>query len=159
MSDEFSRSERRIAALLLLVTIIGAAWHTIEELRPPPPPLRLTRGSPESDLPAPFDLNGPPEGIVYSGEEQELTGPIDIGAADEEMLTRLPGIGPVLARRIVEWRACRVVPWRIDDLLEVTGIGPAKLEMLRPFAVIDTASRDTTSTEAPQVSESGGKWR
>jgi len=41
----------------------------------------------------------------------------------------LPGIGPVLARRIVEGRPYA----RVEDLLKVKGIGPATLERLRPY--------------------------
>ncbi|MFC1628751.1 ComEA family DNA-binding protein [Gemmatimonadota bacterium] len=159
MTDEFTRPERRIAILLLVVTAIGAGWHTIEELRPPPLPVRLERGTSGSDSMATFDLNGSGEGIVYSAEEQELTGPIDLRAADVETLTRLPGIGPVLARRIVEWRTLRTGSWQVDDLLEVTGIGPAKLDLLRPFAMIDAGALDSTVTAVPDKRGIGGKWR
>jgi len=159
MTDEYSRPERRIAILLLVITAIGAGWHTIEELRPPPLPVRLVRGISEFDSMATFDLNGSREGIVYSAEEQELTGPIDLMVADEETLTRLPGIGPVLARRIVEWRTLRSGSWQVEDLLEVTGIGPAKLDLLRPFAIINEGTPDSTVTVIPDQPGIGGKWR
>ncbi len=159
MTDEFTRPERRIAILLLVVTAMGAGWHTIEELRPPPLPVRLVQGTPEFDSMATFDLNGSREGIVYSAEGQELTGPIDLMVADEETLTRLPGIGPVLARRIVEWRTLRTGSWQVDDLLEVSGIGPVKLDLLRPFAMIDADAPDSTVTTAPDQPGSRGKWR
>jgi len=159
MTDTFSRPERRIAILLLVITAIGAGWHTIEGLRPPPPPVRLVRGISESDSLATFDLNGSREGIVYSAEEQELTGPIDLMVAGEETLTRLPGIGPVLARRIVEWRMLQTGPWQVEDLLEVTGIGPAKLDLLRPFAMIDDGAPDSSGIVIPDQPGIGGKWR
>ncbi len=159
MTDKFTRPERRIAILLLVVTAIGAGWHTIEELRPPPLPVRLVRGALEPDSSASFDLHGPQEGIVYSAEEQALTEPIDLRVADEETLIRLPGIGPVLARRILEWRTLRQGPWQVDDLLEVTGIGPAKLALIRPFAMTDAGAPDSTVTAGLNQPGSGGKWR
>ncbi len=153
MTDRFTRTERRVAIALLVVTALGAVWNTVEELRPPPPPLRLIRGALKADSTDTFDLNGQPEGIVYSSGEPELTGPIDLRTADEETLTLLPGIGPVLARRIAEWRDAREGPWQVDDLLEVSGIGPAKLAQLRPLVV----TGPTSAAEAgPDSTEPAG---
>ena len=167
MHDRFSRPERRIAIALLVAAALGVVWHTVEELRPPPPPVRLTRGAIAADSTASFDLNAPPEGIVYSPGEQELIGPIDIGVADEATLVLLPGIGPVLARRIVAWREARSAPWQVDDLLEVSGIGPAKLALLKPLVRAGPVVPDSTGTGIPEPGSStgrdgpgtGGKWR
>jgi competence protein ComEA len=58
------------------------------------------------------------------------------GAADFELL---PGVGPTLARRIVEHRAARG-PFRVaEDLLQVRGIGPRTLERLRPLLAFEAA--------------------
>ena len=57
---------------------------------------------------------------------------VDINTAEVGALEGLPGIGPSLAASIVEHRD-RVGPFqRVDDLDNVSGIGPAKLEQLRP---------------------------
>lgn len=61
---------------------------------------------------------------------------IDINQADESRLESLPGIGPSLAAAIVEHRE-REGPFRsVDELLDVAGIGPAKLAQLRPRASV-----------------------
>lgn len=62
---------------------------------------------------------------------------IFLNAAGERELESLPGIGPVLARRIVAQRM-RDGPYRrLEDLLRVEGIGPRLLERLRPLVVIE----------------------
>lgn len=58
--------------------------------------------------------------------------PLDINAVSETELQRLPGIGPAMAKRIVEARPFTSV----DDLDRVKGIGPATMEKLRPFVMV-----------------------
>lgn len=60
-------------------------------------------------------------------------GPLDPNTASAAELEALPGIGPVLARRIVEHRRAHGRFERLEDLLEVQGIGPRMLERLRPL--------------------------
>jgi competence ComEA-like helix-hairpin-helix protein len=56
--------------------------------------------------------------------------PVDLNTADEATLETLPGVGPALARRIVEARKQR--PFEsVDDLIRVRGIGPATVRRLR----------------------------
>jgi competence ComEA-like helix-hairpin-helix protein len=58
--------------------------------------------------------------------------PLDPNLASAAELEALPGIGPALARRIVEDRAANG-PFRTpDDLLRVRGIGPRLLDRIRP---------------------------
>ena len=56
---------------------------------------------------------------------------IDINAAGADLFMSLPGIGEVLAGRIVEYREERGPFASVDDLTKVQGIGPATLERLR----------------------------
>ena len=58
---------------------------------------------------------------------------ISINTASAPELERLPGIGPVLAQRIVEYREQNGPYQRLEDLLEVEGIGPSKLEGLQEY--------------------------
>lgn len=60
-------------------------------------------------------------------------GGVDINTASAEELASLPGIGPALARRIVEWRTANG-PFRDAEALDaVPGIGPATVARLRPL--------------------------
>jgi competence protein ComEA len=58
-------------------------------------------------------------------------GPVNLNSATAEQLDALPGIGPSTARAIIEWRTQHGRFKRVDDLLNVRGIGPAKLDALR----------------------------
>ena len=58
---------------------------------------------------------------------------IPVNTAPASELQKLPGIGPKLAEAIIEYRT-RSGPFeRVDQLLEVRGIGPAKLGRIRPL--------------------------
>ena len=60
---------------------------------------------------------------------------VDVNRADTVALQALPGVGPALARRIVQAR--EESRFRgVEDLLRVRGIGPATLERLRPLVTV-----------------------
>jgi competence protein ComEA len=61
---------------------------------------------------------------------------IDLNSATEQELMRLPGIGPQVAARIVQHRDEHGAFASVDDLLDVRGIGPKKLEAVRPFVTV-----------------------
>jgi competence protein ComEA len=59
------------------------------------------------------------------------SGPIDLNTADEAALDGLPGIGPTTAAAIVEHRTRIGRFTSVDQLLDVRGIGEAKLDAIR----------------------------
>ncbi|ULE31912.1 ComEA family DNA-binding protein [Mycobacterium sp. IDR2000157661] len=59
------------------------------------------------------------------------TGSIDLNTATAEELDTLPGIGPVTAAAIVAWRDANGKFASVEQLADVDGIGPARLEKLR----------------------------
>ncbi len=65
---------------------------------------------------------------------------LDLNTATAQELEALPGIGPVLAQRIVAYRA-QYGPFRtVEDLLAVRGIGPVLLEKIRPYVYVSLAT-------------------
>ncbi|MGC1511969.1 MAG: helix-hairpin-helix domain-containing protein [Acidimicrobiales bacterium] len=58
---------------------------------------------------------------------------IDLNTATAEQLDTLPGIGPATARSILEERRRKGRFGSVDDLLDVRGIGEAKLAEIRPL--------------------------
>lgn len=68
--------------------------------------------------------------------EKESPQKIDINLAESWLLEALPGIGEVLAQRIVDYRS-ENGPFRtVEDLLKVNGIGSATLEQIRDFITV-----------------------
>jgi comEA protein len=62
--------------------------------------------------------------------------PINLNTATAEQLEAIPGIGPVLAQRIIEYRQTHGRFQSVDELLEVRGIGSKRLENMRPYVVV-----------------------
>lgn len=56
---------------------------------------------------------------------------VSLSSATEEQLDTLPGIGPVTAKKIVDWRTTHGPFASVDALDAVPGIGPARIEQLR----------------------------
>lgn len=71
-----------------------------------------------------------------SGGSTPGGGVVNINTAGAAELEALPGIGPALAARIVEYRDGHGPFASVDDLTDVPGIGPAKLEALRSQATV-----------------------
>jgi competence protein ComEA len=59
------------------------------------------------------------------------TGPLDLNSATLDQLQNLPGVGPVLAQRIVDWRTDNGRFTSVEELQEIDGIGEQRLEDLR----------------------------
>ncbi|HET9242892.1 MAG TPA: ComEA family DNA-binding protein [Gaiella sp.] len=56
---------------------------------------------------------------------------VSLAVATVEQLDELPGIGPVTAQKIVDWRSTHGPFRSVEDLDAVPGIGPARIEQLR----------------------------
>lgn len=127
------RERGRFAAVDDLNAVHGIGDRTLEKIRP-------WVAVPAPDEPAPTEPvverleRKPTVEPVRSGKLRPGDPPIDVNAASEEELQRLPGVGPVTARKIVAARGVErfKVP---DDLRQVKGIGPKTMEKLRPLVV------------------------
>jgi competence protein ComEA len=61
------------------------------------------------------------------------TGPVHLNGATLEQLDGLPGVGPVTAQKIIDYRTQHGGFGSVDELDAVPGIGPARLADLRPL--------------------------
>ena len=89
--------------------------------------------------PPPAPSPNPPPGVAVtpslSAEATAPSGLIDLNTATRESLETLPGIGPKLAAEIVAYRE-RNPFVSVDDLTNVSGIGPKKLEGVRDLVTV-----------------------
>ena len=92
------------------------------------------------DPPAEVDIVPAPTRDTVPGHSEAVAAapsqPLDINAATAAELEGLPGVGPVTAAAIVEYRE-RVGPFRsVEGLDEVTGIGPVKLSRIAHLVTV-----------------------
>ena len=81
----------------------------------------------------------PTQAAATTGPGAEVTGSgglVDLNTATAEQLDALPGVGPVLAQHILDWRSAHGRFDSADQLRDVSGIGPSKFADLRPLVTV-----------------------
>ncbi|WP_074788440.1 helix-hairpin-helix domain-containing protein [Austwickia chelonae] len=78
-----------------------------------------------------------PAGNAPGGKlSSQPAGKVNVNSADAAALDALPGVGPVTARRIVEWRQAHGRFTSMKELQEVPGIGPKLLDQITPLVTL-----------------------
>ena len=120
----------RFARVEDLSGVHGIGDATLGKLRPW---VTVEPGEPRRADPGAGRLSRKPSRSDTRSRSRTLPDPlIDLNTATAAELDRLPGIGPVLAARIVAEREKKPFA-KVEDLRRVSGIGPKKLEALRPL--------------------------
>jgi competence ComEA-like helix-hairpin-helix protein len=119
--------ERRGGLLVVLLLLIGAGWDAWRAFHVPRPPHVV--GHPATAVHDATPPAPPDSARAAPGPEPAL----DLNRAELRDLDALPGIGPVLAARIVEHRRRHGPFHSVEELRAVRGVGPRLLEKLRPL--------------------------
>lgn len=69
-----------------------------------------------------------------AGSDTEGQGLVNINTANATQLTQLPGVGPAIAQKIIDYRTANGSFTSVDDLTKVPGIGAAKLAQIKSHA-------------------------
>ena len=69
-----------------------------------------------------------------AGSDPEGQGLVNINTANATQLTQLPGVGPAIAQKIMDYRTANGPFTSVDDLTKVPGIGAAKLAQIKSHA-------------------------
>ena len=122
-------SDLNLAALLIDASTLEVP--RLDAPRPRNPPqytISGTRALSVGAVPLPSTASAP----VRSSPSTAVMTRINLNTATQAQLETLPGIGPATAQKIIAHRRAR--PFRrVDDLLEVSGIGPQKFSVLQPL--------------------------
>ena len=124
---DWRNAYRTALTLLALVSLAGGVWLIVSP--GPSPGVEITRPAPTATALA------APESAASEPKQTELT---DLNTATASELTALPGIGEVLAARIVEHRNANGPFVRLDQLMAIQGIGPITYERIRPLVRLGT---------------------
>ena len=135
---------------MLLMTILLVAWigwPTSHDVVPSAaPPLSETERQ-ETDVQRQEATPvAPPAQRVTSpvptvGKSRPREGRLDLNRATAEELQNLPGIGPVLAQRVIDQRTAHGLFHTIEDLKDVKGIGKKRMEQLRPLVMVGMGTK------------------
>ncbi len=79
--------------------------------------------------------------VVCAEEKKPPEQKVDINTATVEELAKLPGVGEVIAQRIVNHREKSGKFRKVEELLVVRGISKKKLEKLRPLIAVGEEER------------------
>jgi competence ComEA-like helix-hairpin-helix protein len=139
--EALTPAERRGAAILLCLLALGAGRDLWRATRPLPAPAPVASRD-AVVRPVPPDDGLETDSLASAGGRATPHGSptIDLNSASPSDLDALPGIGPVLAERIVSHRRRHGPFGSPEELLAVRGIGPRLLARLAPHVRVGGSS-------------------
>ena len=135
----FTRLQQRAILFLLVTFTAGCAVLMYRRLQQPPPaaPAIVTQFESLARKSDGDKVEGRAAAGIPSKPERVSPKRIDINRASAVELTALPGIGAVMAKRIVDYRERHGKFRRFEDLNQVHGLGRRRLAALKEWVVIE----------------------
>jgi competence protein ComEA len=85
--------------------------------------------------------------LAFAQKKAPPAKPIDLNTATAEQLQQLPGIGPVTAKSIIDFRKKSGPFRRTADLLAVRGISEGRFKQIQPYVLVTPTKPATTSAK------------
>lgn len=127
----FSVDFMLVVAVLLSIALVGYNAFLLPDYEPPVVTAYRAPNAPAQAGPATETAAG-----VQAEAPADAAFTVNINTADSTELQRVPGIGPAMAQKLLDFRARVGVITDLSQLLEVSGIGEKKLEQFAPYLVL-----------------------
>lgn len=127
--------KKQAISMLTAITLLFAGFTAGFFLGRSYSPSELTLSVPAPLLTTPPETTAPVETETVE-TEPPVTFPIDLNTAGERELTALPGIGEVLAQRILAYREENGPFQAVEELMNVSGIGEKRMEAIWDLVTI-----------------------
>jgi comEA protein len=124
----FTPQETRALIFLVVALLVGSGITLYKRTHPKFAPELILQ---KREILSSSQDNYPPDtGMNMRG--------IDINRANQEQLQLLPGIGPVISKRIVEYRETHGDFKKIEDVIQVKGVGSNTFQRIKDYIAVDT---------------------
>lgn len=130
-------AERRVLQFLIAGFVIGLGVKLARELVASPTKFDYSGTDSTFAARSAIRVEIPAEKDEPPAKPEEPAGPVHVNRASKEELMSLPGVGEVMAERIMLERQDNGPFTSLDDLKRVRGIGQKRTEQLKPLVIID----------------------
>ena len=124
----FTKNEQKILLFLAFLFLVGTAIKAYKAYVAPPEQPHFEYAESDSVFAARSTTPAPPASLTQRR--------VNINTAAAAELDALPGVGPAMARQIVEYRTAHGPFKTLDDLRNIKGLGPKKVEKLQPMVTL-----------------------
>jgi competence protein ComEA len=124
----FTKNEQKILLFLAVLFLAGTAIKVYKAYVAPPEQQRFEYAESDSVFAARSTTPAHPGSLTQQR--------VNINTAAAAELDALPGVGPAMARQIVEYRTVHGPFKTLDDMRNIKGLGPKKLEKLQPMVIL-----------------------
>ena len=139
----FTRQEKSVIIFLIITFTIGTGIITIRKLSYRDAADQFKSGY--SELDKEFSEISKNDSILIiqneKRENQTINLKININTADEGELMKLPGIGTVLSKRIINYRNSAGKFKIVSEIIKINGIGEKKFEKILPHIYIESKDK------------------